>query len=369
MKQQNITSATAEVIEQSHILLALSQCTGIGAKTGNRIIEHVDLALLKGADTAKLMQLGFNSKCAHAFSQTNWQHIEHLYTQTLTNGFHLVSQAHPAYPTQLKQLPDAPLVLFCHGDLALLSQKQIAIVGSRSASPSGQETASQFAYHLSQAGLVVTSGLAAGIDASAHKGALAAHGGTVAVLGTGLDHYYPKRNKLLQQQVAQSGLLISEHLLGTAPHARNFPRRNRIIAGLSQGVLVVEAELKSGSLITADCALDYNREVFAIPSSIHNPLAKGCHQLIKQGAKLTENIEDILTELGVFYQGDSMVKAQPPSSQNALLQHIGYEATPLDSLVAATGLPVEQLLTQLMDLELEGKVFQVPDGYIKQGEG
>ena len=213
-------------------------------------------------------------------------------------GHHLIALIDPGYPQRLLQIADPPALLFVDGDPAVLGRQALAMVGSRSASRSGVETAEAFARAFGQAGLAIVSGLAAGIDAAAHRGALATAGGTLAVLGTGVDTVYPSQNlPLAQAIVAQGGALVAEVPLGTGPRKANFPRRNRLIAGLSLGVLVVEAALRSGSLITARLAAEFGREVFAIPGSIHSPLSKGCHQLIKQGARLVESAQDVLGEL------------------------------------------------------------------------
>ena len=194
------------------------------------------------------------------------------------------------YPELLKQIADPPSILFVQGDVSLLAKWQIALVGSRNPSASGRDTAYEFSRYLAQDGITINSGLAMGIDAASHQGALAAGGKTIAVIGTGLDRVYPAKHRELAHEIASTGAIVSEFALGTSPRAENFPRRNRIISGLSLGTVVVEAAVKSGSLITARMAMEQGREVFAIPGSIHNPLARGCHQLIRQGAKLVENI-------------------------------------------------------------------------------
>ncbi|BCN92455.1 DNA processing protein DprA [Thiomicrorhabdus immobilis] len=272
------------------------------------------------------------------------------------------------YPQSLTEISEAPIVLGVRGNIELLSDPQIAIVGSRHASRLGVETAKDFAKHLSSQGLAITSGLALGIDTAAHKGALEGVGKTVAVVATGLDRIYPASNQKLGHQIAEEGAMISEFPLGTKPLNYNFPRRNRIISGLSLGTLVVEAALKSGSLITARTALEQGREVFAVPGSIHNPLAKGCHQLIKQGAKLVESGQDVLEELSSNLQStlnlfaeQSTVEKKSASavntqSQSKLLEWIGYDAIGLDELVVLSKMPVSSLQGELMLLELSGEV-------------
>lgn len=281
------------------------------------------------------------------------------------------------YPPLLRQISDAPLLLYVRGDLQLLSQPQVAIVGSRNASKAGRLIASDFAEYLADVGLVVTSGLASGIDKAAHEGALKALGAeanqssgtTIAVVATGLDRVYPATNRDLARQIAESGAMISEYPLGTKPLAYHFPQRNRIISGLSLGTLVVEAALKSGSLITARTALEQDREVFAVPGSIHNPQVKGCHQLIRQGAKLVESGEDILEELSSILQPQLTVPqasaASIPASDDSVSSiwaHLDFEPIDLDELVNLTGWTVAQLQSELLMLELEGRVESLSAG-------
>ncbi len=271
------------------------------------------------------------------------------------------------YPAKLKQISDPPIIFGYRGDHSLLNDPQLAIVGSRHASKSGKETAKDFAAFLSKQGITITSGLALGIDTAAHQGGLDGVGKTVAVVATGLDRIYPASNQNLGREIVEQGLMISEFPLGTKPLNYNFPKRNRIISGLSLGTLVVEAAVKSGSLITARTALEQGREVFAVPGSIHNPQAKGCHQLIKQGAKLVESGEDILQELAIGLEGalkdhnqldlelaaNSQEKKQ---DQSSLLDYIDYDPVSLDELVVLTKLPVSSIQSELLMLELSGKV-------------
>lgn len=276
------------------------------------------------------------------------------------------------YPPLLKEIAHPPPLLYIKGNPELLKKPQIAIIGSRNPSSRSKETAALFAHNLSEHGFIITSGLALGIDTSAHRGALKAHQ-TIGVLGTGIDIIYPKTNHLLFQDIAQKGCIVSEFSLGTAPYAYNFPRRNRIISGLSLGTLVVEAALQSGSLITAQFALEQGREVFAIPGSIHNPLARGTHQLIRQGAKLVETVEDVLEELTQFYPKiSSSVLNKPPTSQNILeesyiklLECIDYEPTHIDILVERSKLSIQKVSTLLMNLEMQGYIFSTLGGYTR----
>ena len=309
----------------------------------------------------------------------DWSAVEKDLAWQEQPGNHILTFNDPAYPPLLKELPDPPPVLFVSGNVESLTSLQLAIVGSRNPSPAGKETAREFASHLNQYGLTITSGLASGIDAAAHKGALDNNGVTVAVMGTGPDQVYPASHQQLARQIIERGALISEFPPGTPPLAENFPRRNRIISGLSVGTLIVEAALRSGSLITARLALEQGREVFAIPGSIHNPLARGCHQLIRQGAKLVENTQDILEELGALTEA-ALSRRQtvmiPSSGPVALdpqhvnvLNNLGYEPTSIDTLVERTGLTAETLSSMLVVLELHNQVVTVPGGsYVRPGK-
>lgn len=265
------------------------------------------------------------------------------------------------YPARLRVIADAPPLLYVRGDPALLSVPSIAIVGARNPTPQGIENARQFARALSEAGLAVCSGLAIGIDTAAHEGALAEKAGTVAVLGTGVDRCYPRSNVKLAQRIVDQGAVISEFPLGMLPLPANFPRRNRIISGLALGCLVVEASLESGSLITARQAADQGREVFAIPGSIHAPTAKGCHALIKQGAKLVETVEDVLEELRWERPGQMPLTLPivPPSPLEAAM---GFEPVYLDTLCARVGLTPDVVSAMLLELELQGRVATLPGG-------
>lgn len=263
------------------------------------------------------------------------------------------------YPQALLNTADPPMLLYVKGQRALLNQPALAVVGSRNASAQGLNHAEAFAEAASQAGLVIVSGLAQGIDAAAHRGGLRGSGRSVAVVGTGLDKVYPAGNRELAHQLSKTGALISEFALGTPPMAANFPRRNRIISGMSLGTLVVEASLQSGSLITARMALEQGREVFAIPGSIHSPQSKGCHRLIKQGAKLVESAQDILEELGNFSRS---APSQPAAPDSPLLEQMGFDPTDLDTLTMRSGLTIEALSAILLQLELDGQVASLPGG-------
>ena len=287
---------------------------------------------------------------------------------------HFVPIDSPDYPALLRDIADPPLGLFVHGDPGVLSLPQLAVVGSRNPSTGGARTARDFAAHLAGAGLVITSGLAVGIDAAAHEGALEGGGITLAVTATGLDRVYPARHRELAHHIAERGALVSEFPPGTPPLPGHFPRRNRIISGLAVGTLVVEAALKSGSLITARLAVEQGREVFAIPGSIHNPLARGCHALIRQGAKLVETADDIAEELTALFGGlllQSAASEAPPVQDHQLadpeyrqlLDALGYDPMTVDALVARTGFSAEVVSSMLLLLELEGHVSSSPGGF------
>lgn len=287
--------------------------------------------------------------------------IEHGLAWASQPGQSIITLADASYPPALLEIADPPSVLYVRGNPDLLHRRGIAVVGSRNATPQGIQTAESFARHLAAQGLCIVSGLALGIDAAAHRGALAAQGETVAVIGTGADRIYPARNKELAIAIAERGAIVSEFPLGTPAVAYNFPRRNRIISGLARGVLVVEAAPESGSLITARLAAEQGREVFAIPGSIHSPVARGCHKLIKQGAKLVETAQDILEELGNFAAAP-MPAAAPSATpdESPILAALGHDPCSLDDLVERTGQSADQLLPELLSLELGGSLAPLP---------
>lgn len=286
----------------------------------------------------------------------------------------LVTWGSAEYPQLLSGIPDPPLVLFVEGDAALMSLPQLAMVGSRSPSAIGRDTATLFARDLAGAGLAITSGLALGIDAACHHGALQAGGQTLAVLGCGLDTIYPRENIELSIQIAAAGALVSELPTGSPPLRPHFPRRNRIISGLSVGTLVVEAALRSGSLITARLAGEQGREVFAVPGSIHSPLSRGCHRLIRQGAKLVECVDDVVSELGALLGslGATRHKIPPQAALSRrpaldkdyeiLLDAVGFEAASIETLIARTGFKPNAIASMLLILELDGWVEQQHGG-------
>jgi DNA processing protein len=350
--------------------LALIRAPGLGAVQAVRLLERFgDPAALFAAGAEAWLAAGVPRALHEGLRQPDWAGVEADLAWLAQPGRALVTWNDPRYPEALREIPHAPAALFCHGDPALLARPQLGIVGARAATPQGLETAEGFAAELTRRGLLVTSGLALGIDGAAHRGALAAGGATVAVCATGLDRVYPPRHRELAHEIAGRGLLVSEFPTGTPPVADHFPRRNRLISGLSLGVLVVEAARESGSLITARLALEQGREVFAIPGSIHSPLSRGGHSLIRQGAKLTEHVDDILEELELRLpepvaatraRGASPPRLDP--TQRRVLDALGFEATPFDSLVERLGLPVDALSAALLSLELEGRIASAPGG-------
>ncbi len=275
---------------------------------------------------------------------------------------HLITLADTDYPKALLEIPDPPPLLYAKGQKKWLNTPGIAVVGSRNASPQGEKNAEDFSQALANHGYTIISGMALGIDGAAHRGALKATGATIAVVGTGLDIVYPSRHRELAHQIAEQGLILSEFPLGTPSKAQNFPRRNRIISGLATGCLVVEANVQSGSLITARLAAEQGREVFAIPGSIHSPVSKGCHQLIKQGAKLVDNIQDIVDELGTITRENIFTESQTPPETNPLLDSMGFEPVTMEVLLERSGLTSDNLSAMLLMLELESRVASLPGG-------
>ena len=279
-------------------------------------------------------------------------------------GNRIISLADAAYPRLLLEITDPPPLLYVKGDSELLNRAALAVVGSRNATPQGSANAEAFGRELSDGGFTVISGLALGIDAAAHRGGLDGASSSLAVVGTGLDIVYPARNRDLAHQLAAQGALVSEFPLGTPALSGNFPRRNRLISGLARGCLIVEAALRSGSLITARYSLEQGRDVFAIPGSIHSPLSKGCHQLIKQGAKLVESSNDILEELGTSTSARTAAPGKMETSPEhvEVLAALGFDPLDLDTLCERSGLTPETASAMLLTLELDGTVSRLPGG-------
>jgi len=368
--------------KEEHYWLALKTIPKLSVQEKLKLVEQFGLLQLF-SDTEILSTLPLTASQQSAFLSPDLVSIDNIIHLTKSSGAQLLCYSDNNYPQCLKEIADPPLVLFCKGDISLLASPQLAVVGSRNATIGGREAASNFVRQIANEGMTITSGLALGIDAAAHRAALSVNGATIGVIAQGIDIAYPKRHKTLYQDIVDSGgLLITEFAPGTAPKAGHFPRRNRIISGLSLGVLVVEAEVKSGSLVTAKLALEQNREVFAIPGSINNPMASGCHWLIKQGAKLVENVADILSELnnysdniGLNYKREKKKALDTKKSGDShllidpLLASVDYETTPVDKVVSRSKLPIEEVLTRLTVLELRGLVTAVPGGYLKLNGG
>jgi len=358
--------------------LTLYHAPGVGAVTFHQLLEkHPDPGELLQTGTGYLRELGLKQASIAALQCPDEEAIARDLDWHARPGNRIMCSLDPDYPALLAQIPAPPPLLYVHGNTAVLSEPQLAMVGSRNPTASGQQTATGFARHLSAAGLVITSGLALGIDAASHQGALDAGNATIAVMGTGLDRVYPARHRDLARQIAEQGALVSEFPVGTPPLAENFPRRNRIISGLSLGTLVIEAALRSGSLISARYAGEQGREVFAIPGSIHNPLARGCHQLIRQGAKLVETAADVIEELGALAQ---LCAGQPQPADPAgqagqvgdtrelaedylqLIDYIEYDSTSIDQLVTRSGLTPAEVSSMLLQLEMSGYIASSPGG-------
>ncbi|MCW7539320.1 DNA-processing protein DprA [Aquabacterium sp. A7-Y] len=356
--------------------LRLIATPGVGGQTARRLLalagspeavfEAPVAAWREALDRPQAQALVTPPARLDTLVETTWQwlqdHDEH----------HLLCLGDPRYPELLLSTDDPPLLLHAQGRLELLRADSIAVVGSRNPTCQGVDNARAFAAHLSRAGLTVVSGLALGIDGAAHEGGLQGPGSTIAVVGTGLDRVYPARHRALAHRIAEQGLLLSEYLLGTPPLAPNFPRRNRLISGLARGVLVVEAAPRSGSLITARLAAEQGREVFAIPGSIHSPQSRGCHLLIRQGAKLVEGGDDILEELRMSTPGPEQHhdrpgpgRDEPPAAlggteADRILDALGWDPLTLDALADRTGCTAAELNARLLELELDGRVARLP---------
>lgn len=350
--------------------LQLAQA-GISGFQFQRLSEHCSAVDLCKQPISTLRQLGLTENQATKLNQPYRPAIEQALQWLASRAdHHILCYSDARYPALLKQIRQPPLVLFIAGNLSLLSQPQLAIVGSRQPSPTGRKIAYHFAAELVRHGYVITSGMARGIDSCAHQGALSVDGPTIAVLGSGLERIYPKSNRELAAQIYQQGAMVSEYFPQVEARAAFFPQRNRIVVGLSKGTLVVEAALKSGSLISAQLAVESNRDVFAVPGSIYHPQAAGCHALIQQGAKLTTSVADILEEWTFFAKSSlnkqqSEKKASPDLFDDTLLANVGDEATAVDLIAERSQLPVADTTIALLQLELAGLVAVVPGGYIR----
>ncbi len=352
--------------------LQLLHTPGLGTTTFHQLLVALGspARILQASDT-QLEKLGLKTASIRALKQVDAATIDADLEWASADNHHILCLSDKRYPAQLKTIDTAPPVLFVRGDPDYLQRPQLAMVGSRNPTAAGKRTASDFAQHLANAGITITSGLAYGIDGASHEGALKGIAGSIAVVAHGPEIVYPARHQQLAEALSQHGAVITEFPPGTEPQRGLFPRRNRLISGLSMGTLVVEAALKSGSLITARLAMEQNREVFAIPGSIHNPLARGCHQLIRQGAKLVETADDILEELVHHLNTDSLLPATITSQvdnnqasqidkldpdHQKLLKCLPYEPVAIDELVDCSGFTAAEVASMLLIMELEGKV-------------
>ena len=368
--------------EEIHHWIRLLQVPNIGPQRYQKLLSTFEQPVkVFESSISQIMEAGISKKLAVSIvnqpTESTKADIEWL--ESGTNN-HIITFYDHRYPDALKQIDNPPPLLYVQGNPELLTDPQLAIVGSRNPTQGGKNNAYEFSKYLSSQGLCITSGLALGIDGYSHKGALDAQASTIAVTGTGLDRVYPAAHHGLAHAISEQGAIVSEYCIGTPIRAANFPRRNRLISGLSVGVLVVEAAIKSGSLITAHYAMEQGKEVFALPGSIHNPLARGCHHLIREGAKLIETadhiLEDltpVLTELLVQHDKESVnsqssTGEEVDSDQRQLLDAMGYDPVPIDQLVLRTGLTIDVVSSILLLLELQGYVSACGSGqYLRNG--
>lgn len=352
--------------------LQLTLTPGLGASTLRSLLRQFGLPSAVLAQKQALRGLVPPALLAALDSDAVQASVARALAWAAEPGHFVVTLADDLYPRALLEISDPPALMYAQGRIELLRGNCLAVVGSRNATAQGESNAEQLSKALSDAGLTIVSGMALGIDAAAHRGGLAGTASTIAVLGTGLDVLYPRRNASLAEAIAQRGLILSELPLGTGPQAGNFPRRNRLISGISQGCLVVEAALASGSLITARAAAEQGRDVFAVPGSIHSPLSKGCHALIKSGAKLVESADDVLAELSGFrpsgYASTTARTSERTTRFDGLLAHMGHDPVDVDSLCARAGMSAEQVASELLRLELEGQVSALPGGLYQRLE-
>ncbi|EXI77441.1 MAG: DNA protecting protein DprA [Candidatus Accumulibacter appositus] len=349
--------------------LRLTLVPGVGGRTQRKLLEAFGLPESIFAASRSTIAGVIGSKAASLLLDTdNHAVVGRALAWSEAPGQQLLTLADAEYPQALLQIPDPPTLLYVRGRLDLLNEPALAVVGSRNPTPQGVSNAERFAAALAEAGLTIASGLALGIDAAAHRGALRTSPNTVAFIGTGIDRLYPAANQQLAYEIAARGAIVSEFPLGAPPAAANFPRRNRLISGFSRGALIVEATVDSGSLITARLAAEQGREVFAIPGSIHSPHSRGCHKLIKGGAKLVETVQDVLDELSWPLLGPRADAAAPAGAcaldalDGGLLPSMGYDPCSLDELVQRSGLTADVVSVMLFHLELDGQVAALPGG-------
>ena len=371
------SSDSHQLANQLRYWLALKHIPRLSTPASLALVEKFGISNLFEENIDRDL-LGLSAKQYQALTSPNWRKVDDICQAIKDDQQYTITYSDKRYPEQLKHIYDPPLVLFAKGNIDLLQTMQLAIVGSRNMSIDGKSTTKSLAGDLAQLGITITSGLALGVDGIAHQAALACNGATIAVVATGLDIIYPSRHKpIAKKMLEQNGLIVSEFVPGTPAKPGHFPKRNRIISGLSAGVLVVEAAIKSGSLVTARCALEQGREVFAVPGNIRNPNVAGCHWLIKQGAALTETVLDIIEQVPHFAEFElnlNKIKDKESGSKknnvqdlsnDPLLASVGYEITPVDKVVSRSKLPIDVVLTRLTMLELRGLVTAVPGGYLK----
>ena len=353
--------------------LALLRAPALGPRTLAKLLQTAaEPAAIFGLPEKILVEAGLKASSIKFIQYPPWSLIESDLLWLEQEENHLITIADQYYPELLKQIYDPPLAIFVRGKPNILNSIQLGIVGSRRPTADGRRLAREFSRQLAECGLTISSGLALGVDSCSHLGALDAGGKTIAVLGNGLNSIYPKTNSQLAESIIENGALLSELPLDYRPLPANFPRRNRIISGMSTGVLIVEAALKSGSLITARCAMEHGRDVFAIPGSIHNPLSRGCHAVIREGAKLVEQLQDIIEEIGPLAAATVSTDILPATTQRSikgldadtklLLDNIGYHPVNVDYLVDVTGLSVNIISRTLLNLELQGLIESLPGG-------
>lgn len=353
-------------------LISLKMLKGVGNTTALKLIKHFQNAKnVFHASKPELVKSGLSTEIVQQILSTDISLSEAIIEWSAQPNRHILTLDSPYYPPLLLQINSPPVVLFAIGKPEILLTPQIAVIGSRNPTIQGINNTNALCQAISEEGLTITSGLAMGIDGEAHRSALSANGYTIAVAGTGLNRVYPAKHRELAHLIADKGLIISENLPDDPINPGSFPQRNRIIAGMSLGTLVIEATLKSGSLITAKCAIDEGREVYAVPGSIHNPQSKGCHKLIKDGAKLVESIEDIIEDLPCITKGQTdksiEITRQPIRDEDVtFLSFLDYDLTSIDTIVSRSQLTVEEVINKLLLLELEGWVISSTGGYIRQ---
>ncbi len=358
--------------------LVVCAVSGLGPVRIQQLLQRMSLSELRGALESCPADLPLSARMAEKLT-LNPQKVDMALSWLESDPNHtILTIDDPRYPPLLKQITDPPTLLFVKGSIDTLALPALAVVGSRAATPAGLQLSYQFSQSLVENGVAVCSGMAAGIDGAAHSGALAGRSvsayKTIAVTGTGVDVVYPKRHKTLYQDIQQTGCVVSEFWPDIGPFAGNFPKRNRIISGLSLGTLVIEASRRSGSLITARLSMEQNRDVFAVPGSILSSQSQGCHDLIKNGAKLVDCVEDILEELPLIFDHHlEEVRKQHHIKEPqdcdlpfaSLLSSVGYEATAIDAIVEHSGNTIDQVLEQLLELELQGSIASVAGGYVR----